>query len=277
MIKYRGYAIGCDPKPIPSRDFDFDFSGIHEIVAPADVRINDKIVARIRARSIHGSEYKSIRVWRLSPLGVELIGGEGFSFRGGEPIDLEIVVRGQRSSFEGLVVDVVQESPDLQLIGIRLSKRVSRGESVGEKRRSPRWLCSNEFFPTCVGPSPGRFNDYIYFQIRDVSSEGLQLTCSLRNKYLIPDVRLTLTASFPMIGETVLSLKIIRVGISSESGKDHLVVGTEFLSLGSHAKRTLGQYLVQFSNLETLDELRDQGLVAESISRVIETSALLSL
>lgn len=26
MSQYRGYTISFDPKPIPSRDFDFDFS-----------------------------------------------------------------------------------------------------------------------------------------------------------------------------------------------------------------------------------------------------------
>ena len=242
-----------------SRDrFDFDFSEIHEAVFPADVRSQDRIVARIKKRDGESSFYP-IQVWKLSPLGIELVDDPGQNYRKGDKIDLEITIGGQRTYFEGLVVDLILDNEAIRLIGIRLSNKRRSLDAEGEKRRSVRWLCSEDFYPTCVSPTPGRYNEYIYFQIRDISKEGFQLLCSLRNKYLIPGTQLNLTASFPMVGDLSLAVRVARIGINSERGKDHLVVGTEFISLSQTTKNVIGQYLLQFTDAETLDDLRGAG------------------
>ena len=206
------------PKPpmtSGSRDrFSLDFSEIHETVFPADVRAQDRIVARIRKR-VENSNFESIRIWKVSPLGIELVQNENSKFDRGDKVDLEITIGGQRTHFEGLIVDLVRKNEDIDLIGIRLSNRGSDFESAREKRRSIRWICSDDFFPTCVSPTPGRFNEYIYFQIRDISKEGFLLICSLRNKYLIPGMQLNLIASFPMVGDISLPVCVVRVGITS--------------------------------------------------------------
>ena len=250
-----------------SRDrFDLDFSDIHESVFPADVRAQDRIVARIKKRE-DDSSFQAIKVWKVSPLGIELVDDPDQSYRRGDKVDLEIIIGGQRTYFEGLVVDLIIEAETIKLIGIRLSNKRRNIESDGEKRRSVRWLCSEDFYPTCVSPTPGRYNEYIYFQIRDISKEGFQLLCSLRNKYLIPGTQLNLTASFPMVGDLSLPVRVSRVGISSERGKDYLVVGTEFINLSQSAKNIVGQYLLQFTDAETLDELREAGFFPLSMSR----------
>ncbi len=249
-----------------SRDkFDLDFSEIHEAVHPADVRATDRIVARIRKRE--SDTFDEISVWKISPLGVELVDGPEHYYDRGDKVDLEITVGGQRSLFEGLVVDLVQENEAIRLIGIRLSSKIAGSEPESEKRRSIRWICSDEFYPTCVSPTPGRFNEYIYFQIRDISKEGFQLICSLRNKYLIPGTQLNLTASFPMIGDLSISVTITRIGLTTERGKDYLVVGTEFSSLSRSATNIIGQYLLQFTDAENLEDLKDAGFVPTSMAK----------
>lgn len=249
-----------------SRDkFDLDFSEIHEAVYPADVRATDRIVARIRKRE--SDTFDEISVWKISPLGVELVDGPEHYYDRGDKVDLEITVGGQRSLFEGLVVDLVQENEAIRLIGIRLSSKIAGSEPESEKRRSIRWICSDEFYPTCVSPTPGRFNEYIYFQIRDISKEGFQLICSLRNKYLIPGTQLNLTVSFPMIGDLSISVTITRIGLTTERGKDYLVVGTEFSSLSRSATNIIGQYLLQFTDAENLEELKDAGFVPTSMAK----------
>ncbi|MCZ6642417.1 MAG: hypothetical protein O7F71_12635, partial [Gammaproteobacteria bacterium] len=249
-----------------SRDrFDLDFTEVHEAVFPADVRSQDRIVARIKKRD-DDSAFHPIQVWKVSPLGIELVEPEK-NYRKGEKIDLEITIGGQRTYFEGLVVDLVVDNKAIRLIGIRLSKKHNPPETDGEKRRSVRWLCSEDFYPTCVSPTPGRYNEYIYFQICDISKEGFQLLCSLRNKYLIPGIQLNLTASFPMVGDLSLSVRVARIGISSTKGRDHLVVGTEFISLNQTTKNIIGQYLLQFTDAESLDDLRGAGFFPSSMSK----------
>ena len=250
-----------------SRDrFDLDFSEIHEAVFPADVRAHDRIVARIRERD-SGNEYVEARVWRLSPLGVEIVCDTDKVLEKSSKIDLELTVGGQRTSFEGLVVDVIQQNDHISLAGIRLSTPRTGTGTGHDLRRSKRWLCSEEFFPTCVSPTPGRFNEYMYFQIRDISREGLQLVCSLRNKYLIPGTGLNLTASFPMVGDLSVSVRITRVGITSEREKDYLVVGTEYTNLSKSARSIIGQYLLQFGNAESLADLRQAGYFPQSVAK----------
>ena len=258
------------PNPQTTSDFrdrfSLDFSEIHGSVFPADVREEDRIVARIRKR-VADSSFESIRIWRVSPLGIELVQNENSDYVRGDKIDLEVTIGGQRTHFEGLVVDLVQKNEEISLIGIRLSNRGKDVESTTEKRRTTRWICSDDFFPTCISPTPGRFNEYIYFQIRDISEDGFQLICSLRNKYLIPGMQLNLTASFPMVGDLSLTVCVTRVGIISERGKDYLVVGTEFISLGKNSKNVIGQYLLQFTDAETLDDLRSADFFPKSVAK----------
>jgi predicted GNAT family N-acyltransferase len=248
--------------------FDRNFDEIHSSIHPADIRLTDRILARIRRRSdLDEFEFQPIRVWKLSPLGVELVQpDEEIPFGKGDPVDLEITLAGQRTLFEGLVVDLVQAADSIELIGIRLSKRKVEDALRDERRRATRWLCSDEFFPTCMAPTPGRFDDFVYLQIRDISNEGLQLVCSLRNKFLIAGMRLNLMAVFPMGSVTNVQVEITRVGITSIGARDKLVLGTKFVDLSRTARQAIGQYLVQFGEVESLEELRLAGLAPRSLS-----------
>ena len=251
-----------------SRDrFDIDFSDIHSSVFPTDVRDHDRVLARVRKRQSN-SDYEEVRVWRLSPLGVEILcEPDNPILANSEKIDLELTIGGQRTTFEGLVVDVIRSNENITLAGVRLSQPKESMGDDGNRRRATRWLCGEDFFPTCVSPTPGRFNEYMYFQVRDISSTGLQLICSLRNKYLIPGTQLNLTASFPMVGDLSLSVTITRVGITSERDKDYLVIGTEYSSLSQNARNIIGQYLLQFGNAESLADLRQAGFFPQSVSK----------
>ena len=125
--------------------FDLDFSDIHEPILPTDIRDTDPalVVARIRRR--FNDSFTPIRVWKLSPLGIELVFDQDNPFSKGEKIDLEITLAGQRSLFEGLVVDLVQQNEEIKLLGIRLSNKKSSSSPESEKRKSVRWICSEDY------------------------------------------------------------------------------------------------------------------------------------
>lgn len=249
---------------------NFDFASVHDAVDPIDVREAGRVLARIRKGGSEGA-FEPIRVWRLSPLGVELVADSlSDSFNKGQVIDLELVVSGQRTVFEGLVVDLIQNNELVTILGVRLAKKVPDAIPGVERRTVDRWLCSDDFLPTCVAPTPGRFDDYMYFQVRDISADGLQLSCSLRNKFLIPGMRLALTAVFPMAQVIQLDVEVVRVGISNFGGRDRLVIGTRFRSITEQARTILGQYILQFSNVETLENLRKQGLAPRSLAAGID-------
>tara|TARA_A100001037_G_scaffold305550_1_gene346171 strand:+ start:2372 stop:3823 length:1452 start_codon:yes stop_codon:yes gene_type:complete len=244
-----------------------DFHQIHEVVFPGDVRPEDRVRARIRKRDASDPQYLPCRVWKLSPLGVELLPPESMPLVKGDPVDIEITVGGERSYFSGLVVDQVQENEHIRLIGIRLSKRATAHNTGEDRRRSPRWLCSEDFYPSAVAPGKVGINDLMRFQIRDISKEGLQLTCSLRNKFLLPGMTLALAATFPEIGQLLLRVRIVRVDLTSDRGRDQLVVGTEFIKLSPQDRSVLAQYLIQFSDADSLDELRHHGFEPKSVSK----------
>ena len=110
----------------------------------------------------------------------------------------------------------------------------------------------------------------MYFQVRDVSATGFRLTCSLRNKFLIPDIPLTLTATFPLIGHIVIPVKVRRIGLTTTHGKDQLEVGVEFTSVDRIARETIGQYLIQFSNVESLETLREMDFIPKSVAKGVD-------
>ena len=70
-----------------------------------------------------------------------------------------------------------------------------------------------------------------------------------------------------MIGDLSLSVSIVRIGITSERGKDYLVVGTVFSTLSLSAKNIIGQYLLQFTDADSLDDLRQAGFVPLSMAK----------
>ena len=244
-----------------------DYSGIHGIIFPGDVRPADRIKARIR--KVGDQSFSDVRVWRLSPLGIELAYEDLQSAPNvGDSLDLEVVIAGERSSFYGLVVGHTANATQHQLyiVGVRFAQEENDSKHAERRRSTERWLCSEDYLPTAVCASPGRFNDYCYFRIRDISKDGLKLMTSLRNKFLVPGVHLSVIANFPVVGEAQFRCEVVHTGVASEHGKETLAIGAKFSTLPSDAKRTIGQYLVQFSTADSLEDLRSAGFKPSSIS-----------
>ncbi len=65
-------------------------------------------------------------------------------------------------------------------------------------------------------------------------------------------------------------IRIVRVGISSEGGRDFLVVGAEFVDINETTKSAIAQYLIQFSDVEDLDSLREQGFIPDSVANGVD-------
>ena len=168
---------------------------VHSPFYPADVRQGDPITASLRV--IPGEKSTTMAVWRLSPFGIELVADPNVSIPSGSEIDLTLTLGRQQSRFTGLVVTSRHRSKGRELIGIRWYQTPDAHESGAEERRSTsRWLCGSEFLPTGVAPNPARFNDFIHFRVRDLSSTGMQLVTSLRNKFIVPGMQILINLFF---------------------------------------------------------------------------------
>ncbi len=244
------------------------FELIHERIIPADVRDHEKVLARIRGRLEQPSEFVEVRVWAISPLGVELHTTlDVINLQQGNAVDLELVVYGKRTSFQGLVCSVVLQREESVQLGIRFSSPEPVQDEFAEKRTSNRWLCSEEYVPVAHCPSPGKFDDVIRLKLRDVSSQGMQLSTSLRNKYLIPGMNLVLTVVFPLGPVVQVRATIARTSVQRIGAEDRLVLGVSFTEISETAKKAFGQYLVQFSTAESIAELNSTGFSPESVAQ----------
>ena len=253
------------------RDFsELDFKEIHDIVFPADIRQTDLVTARVRKHSTD-DDFQTMRVWKMSPLGIELLPGEPTQFSAGDELDLSLIVGKQTTYFEGLIVALAPLNNDRRILGIRLAKKQEeRTSTKSSRRRGSRWICSSQFDPVCMAANPLQFNDFLYFKIRDISKTGLRVVTSLRNKFIVPGMELETQVSFPMTSQVSMTLKVARISLTAEHGKDFLEVGLEFMDISSHQRQVIGQYLVQFSDAESLRAIRQEDFFPTSLTKGVD-------
>jgi predicted GNAT family N-acyltransferase len=253
--------------------FNLDFTRLHGIIKPADVRVNDRIEARVRPEN--ESVYFPMKVWRTSPIGAELVIENAMpALEKGSTLELELLIAGQRIHFDAGVVEIIQENEHIRLAGVRFHQHEVVRDGQKERRGQTRWTCWPDYTPTATSPTPGQINDHMQFKIRDISRRGMQLTCSLRNKLLIPGMSLQLTVNFGVDGVFHTPVTIRRVGFTSEGGRDRLSVGVDFDSFTPRMRSIIGQYLIQFAEHTSLARLNDEGLWPISVTNAVNFSYL---
>ena len=217
---------------------------VHTPVIP-DVLPPDRINATIWLPNTN--EPEPVQIVKLSPLGVSVRLPKTISIDHGAAVDLELVVDGTRNQHHGIIV--AESGEDESIVGVRFAESsASETTTFGSERRaSKRWICTDAFLPYAIAASPAQYNEFIQFVVRDVSHTGLLLSCSLSNKYLLPNTQLEMTLTFPLVGTANIRGKITRVQIASAQGKEHLFVGLMFTRLSRNAQSAINQYLELFT------------------------------
>jgi len=247
-------------------------SPIHGSITPVDVRENNNISAKIVSTDPNFRFSKVLQVWKLSPLGVELISDGEMIIRKGIPVDLELQVGFHTSVLSGLIVDNVVEQQGRHILHIRLTPQIKERVESFERRKSNRWICSEDYYPTAVTSNPVLFNDFIYFTVRDISFGGMQLQTSLRNKFIMPGMIFKSMVTFPMISQVEMKLEIKSVRVDMTYGKEVLVIGATFDTTNKEVIQSVGQYLLQFSSATSLKDLRQDAFFVESIAEAVQFS-----
>lgn len=241
-----------------------NYKEVHDIIFPADVRTSDAISAKVKLRDDSG-DFESLRLWKISPLGIEVVLPDFVELPQGALVDLKLQVGPQSTTFEGSVVGLLSDSASPRIAGIRLTGKKAKRTGTVDRRKSTRWNCSSQFYPVAICPNPVEFNDFIYFRIKDISESGIRAITSLRNKFVVPGMKLSLQISFPLIGHANIETIVSRANLTSEDGKDYLELGLNIDQLTNRDREIVGQYLIQFSDADSLDAVRSEGLYPKSL------------
>lgn len=251
---------------------------IHGPVSPADVRPGDPITARVRVAGGPSSE-GAAPVWRISPLGVELVRTAPLATVSlGDAVDVRVRVGTSESRFTGLRVAAIRSDRGRELVALRWREPIEDEPEPApeEKRLGSRFACEREWLPTGVTPSAARYDDQVHFRIVDISRSGMQLLTSLRNKFLIPGVEFTGTCTFPTIGQAEIAFRVVHVRVASHGAKRYLAVGVTWSLIDPHARELIGQYLLQFGPVASVQRLRETGFHVRSSSRAFDFGAIRS-
>src|SRR5688500_15013870 len=131
---------------------------LHAPFYPVDVRDGDRIFARVTAVTDTSSE-TTYQVWRISPLGIELLLKKGDQrIPIGTRVRLRVQLGDDSNEFVGSIVTSQHSEGDRELLGIRWHQAELKEASETDRRARPRWLCGSEFLPTGIAPNPMRFN-----------------------------------------------------------------------------------------------------------------------
>lgn len=261
-MKTLGYRSFDDHDPL---------SELHSPYAPAEIRANEPFSCGLTYTTDGLEKTIELPIWRLSPLGIELRADKSTQpLEKGQNVNIKLKIGNTETEFYGLIVDHVVEKLNLQILGIRLVAKIEQRVSGADRRTQRRWVCSEHYQPTLCALNPGKFNDYIYFMVRDISESGLRLITSLRNKFIVVGMKLDCIASFPLVSQTRITIEITNLKIIEREGKEYLSIGASIVNEDIRIREVMSQYLLQFGIVDTLRDLKAERLPLPSTQGVVE-------
>ena len=73
-----------------------------------------------------------------------------------------------------------------------------------------------------------------------------------------------------MTSQVSLTMTVARLALTAEGGKDYLEIGLEFIELTMQQRGAIGQYLIQFSDAESLKRIRSDGFFPTSLTKGVD-------
>ncbi|MEM1434778.1 MAG: hypothetical protein AAGG11_12025, partial [Pseudomonadota bacterium] len=81
------------------------FREIHDTIFPADVRDTELLIGRLRIAELDGtSEAREVRIWSISPLGLEVLDTNNQNLKAGDKCVVELRLGRQTTSLSTVVV-----------------------------------------------------------------------------------------------------------------------------------------------------------------------------
>jgi hypothetical protein len=247
------------PRPSPAL--------VHGSIHPADVRPGDPVAARTRPSVARDRRDVPVQVWRLSPLGVELVRPAALgAVQVGTRIDLAIQIGNDRTTFTGLEVAAVHEERGRTLLAARWRDADELRGDRARRRLGARWACQPDYLPTGIAPGAVRYGDFVHFRIAEISKTGMQLLTSMRNKFLVPGATFEATCAFPTLEQVKIAFRVVQARLVEDGRKQALSLGVTWEAQGDRAAEVIGQYLLQFGPGASPEQLRAEGFRVRSTS-----------
>ena len=241
------------------QDINQDISLISPVMRPEEIRSGDPISCVIKGNE----SSRPVRMWSYCPFGFEFIDSKSLAHSVGECYQFRLELGKTSIDLDGSIVFKRSLSETENIIGVRINYNPQLIRSANDERRAnSRWNCPDHLLPTGTAPNPARYNDFILFRVVDISSNGLKIATSLRNKLLCVGQIMECTLSVPMIGTLYVGVKINRVAIETIQGKEQLILGVSFIKPDEVVSSTLSEYLLTFAEDCSIRSLRDAGFQA---------------
>lgn len=236
-----------------------------------DIYPGDRVTAQIKNGTADG-EWTECRVWRISPLGIEILQDNMPPLDPSTGVSLSLSLGDVTSLMWGVIANV-REQDKGSIISIRFVENTPSAHYDGKDRRNkPRWICSDHFHPTCVWAHPARFNEFVYARVKDISAEGLRLSTSLRNKFIVKGALFDSILNLPLVGQISTRFAVENISIQTENGRDYLSLGVSFEDLSKENRTQFGQYLSQFARDVTPRDLARYGFAPSSAKNAVTFS-----
>lgn len=217
------------------------------------------------------------RVWRVSPQGIDLCFPSAVALTIGEKFNVHLSISGQRFPVTLTVVTPVYREADRDIAGFSMAQGISAAalKSLIAPPSDPVfWKTSCDYIPTAFSKGVGQFKSKIYYQVAEISAQGLILTTDLFNTRLVPGFKLLLRVQFPPLGSLQLMVVIHSATVAAGEVEPKLRIRVAFTKVLKKARQLMGQYLLQFGSTNntglTPRALRKSGLLVRSVSAALD-------
>ena len=233
---------------------------LHSPFYPSDIREGDRVSAELFVEE----NYVKMRVWRYSPFGIELVVPKDLQLAGNVSYKMKIFFPDDELTLDSVQVARFTEEAIGNIVGFRIFTKREVGPAQNDRRKTSRWVCSENYLPTGTAPNPIKFNDHLIFRVDDISVGGMRLLTSMRNKFVYPGLTLECSISIPLVGSISLPLKIKYIDVLNKGETQILSLGTSFIKPNAFNLKCLAEYLLHFGQDVTVDSLMKSGFPIES-------------
>lgn len=159
-------------------------------------------------------------------------------------------------------------------VGVRFKDTATQLDRPWD-RKNQRFGLTNLSSIVCTTSDPLFLNQKAYFRVEDVSVNGLLLSTSARNKFLIPTSRFLIEMSIPSLGlfREEIEVKHVRV---SECSRNYRI-GCSLVHPSKKTMRALSEYCLLFSESVSIRDLRHEGFPLNFNSQAIQIRSTDSL
>jgi predicted GNAT family N-acyltransferase len=221
---------------------------VHGTFIPTDIRQTDSVGATVQGHQ--DAEKVVVRLWRISPAGIEFIPQEAAAYGLDDCLTLTIEIGKQTITHRGRVTALGQTVDKKPLVGTQFFATGVRNDEqmVGLRRQKIRWTCDPSYMPTGIADNPGIFNDRIYFRVVNLSNAGMRLVTSMRNKLVIPGLLLDAEIGLPLCGTIKVTLKLVTSNAATADNEAMHHIGAVITKVSPKDLLLLGQYILRFGS-----------------------------